>query len=317
MTNGSMLRAGSIASMLAIALATSAITPATGAGARAAAGARFSAGFHTLNFPKSKETWIYGVSDGGELYGRYLDSAGIGHGFTYLGGVWTKINEPNAGRYGTIVVGSDTAGVLFGTYYNTFGALKGFLKTGTTYIKISDPKAVVQFNKGTYFAAVNEDGTSVGSYSTKSGAKGFEDVGGTTYTTITYKGGGGTPIQSTQVNGISSSGVMVGEEVSYTSTGAGFVLTSGKFTTVKVPGQTSFGETVLNGIAPTSGEMVGAARLSTSSHWGGFTLKAGKFKAIASHGVDGTLPMGVTDSGEVAGIVFDGNGLAHGFVLVP
>ncbi len=96
-----------------------------------------SSGYATLNFPNSTGTWANGISDNNEIVGRYLDAGGLGHGFTYKGGTYTRVDFPSA-TGGTSVDGVNNYGSLVGSYQDAKDSpVKAWQFKGGTYSSFS------------------------------------------------------------------------------------------------------------------------------------------------------------------------------------
>lgn len=74
-----------------------------------------SGGYATLNYPGSTSTRADAISDTNEVVGSYLDANGLGHGFTYKGGTYSRVDYP-AATGGTSVNGVNKYGSLVGSY---------------------------------------------------------------------------------------------------------------------------------------------------------------------------------------------------------
>jgi probable HAF family extracellular repeat protein len=80
-------------------------------------------------------TQAYGINDLGQIVGVYFVSTNPGevaHGFMYSNGVFTTIDDPNAGTgagRGTYVTGINDSGEITGYYSDSAGVVHGFVAT--------------------------------------------------------------------------------------------------------------------------------------------------------------------------------------------
>lgn len=258
-----------------------------------------------------------GISPAGELFGEWSNGS-VRLGFTDIGGVWKNLIEPMAGTLGqTLAVGETSTGAIVGSYAPPGAGWYGFIDTKGVFKTVSDPNAAPGLYHGTFVTGVNPSGDLVGYYTDSKGVvHGFVDRGGT-FTTINYTPG--TRID-TWTGGIATSGVVVG----YAAVGQyyrGWKLTKG-FGTVRDGKQPKTGFTQPAGIAPTSGEMVGAwwtsDKVGVKGYPHGFRYQHGKFWAINDPQARyGTYPQGVTDKGLVAGYYYAEGEVPRGFVWNP
>jgi hypothetical protein len=279
---------------------------------------RLTAGWHTENFPGAMQTYVYGISPTGELFGEYRSPSGTLHGFTDTGGIWITVDDPLAEPGGqSLTVGKLTSGAVIGSCELSDGTWFGFIDTSGTYRQISDPKALTGSGRGTVIAGVNAAGEMVGYYSVAGGARGFTYLSDS-FKTVTYAGKSGLKVFVTHPVGISTKGSIVG----YATTSSGYKgweLTSGHFKSLVDPKQPKGGVTTPIGIAPTSGEIVGEWWKSTKSVTPyGFRSVGGKYFGVSDPlGVNGTEPEAVNDGGIIAGFFYGASKLAQGFVWVP
>jgi uncharacterized membrane protein len=141
-----------------------------------------------------------GINDSGQIVG--LSDYG---GFLYSGGVYTRINFPDASRFSaTFPFGIINAGQVVGAYYD--GATEiyhGFLLSGGSYRTFNPPGSSYAIAWG-----INGSGQIAGSYRTGglfSPDHGFVLSGGT-FTTVDVPGS-----ISTLANGINNLGQIVGK----------------------------------------------------------------------------------------------------------
>ena len=110
--------------------------------------------FLTHDFPDSRNTYFYALSNTGVAAGHYQDSDGLYHGVTMENGVLRQYDFPGAVQ--TEIYGiSDSTGVLTGNYIDASGVRRGF--SGDEVIEFPGASE-------TYAEFVNASGGMVGSY---------------------------------------------------------------------------------------------------------------------------------------------------------
>src|SRR5262249_46355180 len=88
-------------------------------------GCVFSNGKYTLfDFPNAAFTGAYGISNAGDIVGRYRDTDGVTHGYIYSGGQFTTIDI--AGATQTAVSAINSVGDFVGRY-TSGGVSHGFV----------------------------------------------------------------------------------------------------------------------------------------------------------------------------------------------
>jgi hypothetical protein len=114
------------------------------------------------------DTFPGGLNNFGQIVGSYGISAsgGYKHGFLDSHGVFTTIDDPNAGAAGyTLASGINDWGQIVGTYCDSAGACHGFLDTYGHFTTIDAPGAF----GGTFINGVNDEDQLLGIYSDASG----------------------------------------------------------------------------------------------------------------------------------------------------
>ena len=109
-----------------------------GAGSKNTATGRYLNGFSNLG------TYVYGVNDGGVVFGRYIDSKGVTHGFEELGDRYTTLDDPSAATSsgdGSAVDQINNLGVIVGVYANDKGVDHGYFDRAGKFSAINDPRA--------------------------------------------------------------------------------------------------------------------------------------------------------------------------------
>lgn len=125
--------------------------------------------FTSENFPGSAQTQVVGINSSGDTAGFYIDSAGVTHGFTDIGGTFSTVDAPstafnqllglNAGEQAAGYSSTDPTGATLQQAFTekggTFNYLTSFLPAGVGNNQATD---------------VNNSGEVSGFYLTNSGA---------------------------------------------------------------------------------------------------------------------------------------------------
>lgn len=312
-------RAFIAALVVAVATLMAAITPSPGA--RAAE----SYVFKTIDVPNSASTTVMANNAAGDIVGYYSDANKVVHGFLLRGGAFTTLDYPGTDVAWTNVNAINDAGDVAGTYSlkspAPAGNVHGFLRTRTGEWSTQDYPEGTYIMQGGAFAIL-ADGTVVGcvhegapitamfGYTNGStGAEFFSYPAGAPFA-MHY---GATPDGKTLVGGYRSGGT--GPDSWH-----GYLLNSGKVTTVDVPGKTG---TQLMGI--TAGKAVaGLYRVQVGTAWharGFVALTSGSLDPASWNFVMVDVPNAVQTvvrnmnaPGEVVGYYYDAGGVAHGFL---
>ena len=113
--------------------------------------------FTTILDPGAQDTWAYGINNSGVVAGTFYDgSASHYHGFTYVNGSFTTIDDPSASG-GTWVYGVNNVGQLVGNYIDGTGN-HGFVDTAGSFVTIDDPATYGNTNA----RGINDAGQVVG-----------------------------------------------------------------------------------------------------------------------------------------------------------
>lgn len=204
--------------------------------------------------PNSFVTYLTGRNNNGTSVGVYTTKSAdtIAKGFMLSGSTVTSIVHPNA-VWGTTVTGINKYNSIVGWYADANENSHGFRRnTDGSFTDLNYPGS----KNGTAANGINDAGAIVGGYN----GNGFIFHNGS-WATLNYPGG------STQLLGISNSGVIVGVS-SATEQGVSFLYADGAFKVIEVPN--SFA-TLVAGISP-GGLIVGNVNLNgNQSGWRGFT----------------------------------------------
>lgn len=232
-----------------------------------------------------------------------------GHGFVRNRG-FTTIDVPGASF--TAAYRSNDGGQIVGVYLDADKRFHGFVRDGDRLRTIDFPGAAATMATG-----IDDRGRVVGSYTDERGTpavRGFEhgfllDEHGR-FRTVDVRGA-----SATRPSSINNRGQIVGEYVDGGGRSHGYLQErDGSITTIDPPGA---GATVVTDV-DNRGRVVGAFADAGQTTISAFVREPdGRFTAIAhpDAGFYGTLPQGINDAGQIAGIVTDANTRSHGFVL--
>jgi len=273
--------------------------------------------FTTVDFPGAVITLAAGINSAGDIVGRYIDAAGVHHGFLLSGGIFTSLNITGAEL--TRPVGINDQGDIVG-HYNLSGEGKdhGFLLRGGVFTTIDLPGA-----EETVAGSINSNGDIAGYYRDGKRWHGFVLRDGV-FTTIDYPGA-----KYTQVWRINDSGQIAGR---YEGPNGGFHLyrlTNGQFESFDFPGavETAPGAYSHLGGLNNLGDIVSAyasgspfQNLGNPNTYGnvhGLLLSEGVFASIDFPGAVQTIAIGVNDAGQIVGAYADPTGRIHGYLRTP
>jgi uncharacterized membrane protein len=308
------LSASRVVAVLALAFALAAVV-VLGTREALASGATFT----TIDFPGAVYTLATDINKTGEIVGRYIDTAGINHGFLLSNGSFSSIDFPGATGF-TRALGINSGGDIVGDYF--IGNVEhGYLLSGGAFTKIDFPGA-----DDTQPVGINTGGDIVGHYTESNGngdtkthgfllrAGNFSsiDIPGATYT------------EAWRIN---DNGQIAGRFKGGDGKFHVYVLTNGSFTTIDFPGavQTAPGGFSHLGGLNDNGDVASTYCSSTPCGVGlnsagdvhGFLLSGGVFTAIDFPGALITVGFGLNDSDDVVGGYKDSNGRVHGYLRTP
>lgn len=210
---------------------------------------------------------------------------------------FTTLNIP--GETGSTALGVNDQGAIVGAFSSGTTGGRGFLLFQGKFTHFNFPGAF-----STEAEDINNHGQIVGDYVdgqfAKTGQFGFVVHNGV-FQSISYPKAPG----ATRALGINNLGTIVGSGGS-----DGFVLSNGKFTTVRFPGSS---RTVAAGIND-SGVIVGSYADTTGFSLG-FMLKNGKYTAINFPGASNTGILRIDNEGDIVGSYDVNGGDEHGFTL--
>ena len=85
--------------------------------------------YTTIDVPGATATNAISVNDFGVVVGSYTDTQGVSHGFIDQGGVFTTVDDPQAGTasgQGTVAFAINNRGIIVGIYVDSSGTTHGF-----------------------------------------------------------------------------------------------------------------------------------------------------------------------------------------------
>ena len=201
--------------------------------------------FTPENFPGSAQTQVVGINNVGETAGFWIDGAGVIHGFTDVGGVFTSVDNPQTTTV-TQLLGVNDGGRAAGYWTDAAGNFHPFTWLGGAFTPISFSGLVSSQATG-----VNNVGNVVGfNMPTGLTSDGFLDIGGV-FTKLDYPGS-----VFTQALGLNNVGKVVGTYIDGTGGMHGFVYTVADGTYQSVDDPNGIGTTTVNGIND-KGQLVG------------------------------------------------------------
>jgi probable HAF family extracellular repeat protein len=192
--------------------------------------------FTAENYPDSAQTQVIGINNHGDTDGFYVDSKGVTHGFTDIGGSFSTVDMP--GTTFNQLLGLNNNGEEVGYYQ--FGPSNS--ATFVPYIREADGVLAVLPIANAQATSINDNGL-VGGFS--------NDQAGNSHGYLWHPGSMKTVdvhgAVSTQVLGVNNMGEAVGSFVDSKKAMHGFTYSTHTkvFTQIDVPGSTS---TVVNGI---------------------------------------------------------------------
>ncbi|HLG87485.1 MAG TPA: PEP-CTERM sorting domain-containing protein [Alphaproteobacteria bacterium] len=197
------------------------------------------ASFTSQNFPGSTSSMVTAINNAGDTAGIYTDAAGNTHGYTFIGGTFTTVDNPASTVFNQ-ALGIDDADRTVGYYAPTQAGTTGqiaYSQAGGVFTNIN---ALLPSNANSQAVGINNAGDVVGFYQpTSLTSVGFLDVGGVISTI--------DPFGSTfaQALGINNEGEIVGFYVDGGGFQHGFIDNGGSFTSFDPLGSSS---TTINGI---------------------------------------------------------------------
>ena len=287
-------------------------------------------------------TFPFSIDATGNIAGMYSDKNSVYHGFLLPagGGSITEFDVSGAGtsgHRGTIPI-SINSGVITGTYVtgsaSTTSVYHGFVRAANGTITTFDaPAAGTDDKQGTRPVAINSQGAITGVYSDANDQKhGFvRNPDGSITAPIDDPNGA----LGTYPTSIDAAGDITGTYEDASGLFHGFVLPAGgTITSFDAPGASTKGGTGkgLGGVIGTVAMSINTAGtiagfyVDPNGVFHGFLRNAnGTFvdpldapnAGTTAAQIQGTVALGINDSGNVSGVYADTNEVVHGFVLVP
>ena len=118
--------------------------------------------FATLAVPGYGSTIAYDVNNAGQVTGSTQPGFGTGgdHGFLLSGGVYTLIDDPDAGGNATDALGLNGSGQIVGQYWDSGNVRHGFILSNGQFSNVDHPAA----NGLSEASGINSTGSIIGAY---------------------------------------------------------------------------------------------------------------------------------------------------------
>ncbi len=195
--------------------------------------------FTNENFPGSLQTQVTAINAAGDTAGFWVDTGGVNHGFTLIGGTFKTVDNPG-GVFNQLLSLNNTgyaAGFLMDAAGNSSGYLV-HLGASPTFTPVAPPVAAASLATG-----VNDALVVAGTLTTVGGlTEGY--LYDPTTKLFTYLNAPGAVM--TQAFGLNNHGQVVGDYVDGADQMHGFIYQGGLFTTLDAPH--GLGTTTINGI---------------------------------------------------------------------
>jgi hypothetical protein len=246
----------------------------------------------TFTVQGAKTTIALSINDGNAVTGYYEDNALVKHGFVRAAdGTVATFDVPDATA--TLANGINNKGDIVGVYAdNNGGNAHGFVRTALGKLKTFSVPGATE----TEPSSINDKGAVVGEYIAGDSEFGFVRAPDGTITTIVVPGA-----VSTAATRINAKGSIAGWYGDSDGVLHGFVRTSeGTITSFDDPGCGFIEPTGIN----SKGVVTGWCQKSEPpGHWSGFIVRSdGKVQTFeVPHGGTRTTPMGINDTGVIAG----------------
>jgi len=189
------------------------------------------------NFPGSTQTQVVGINNTGETVGFWTDSGGVTHGFTYVGGTFSSVDNPSTTTV-TQLLGVNDSGTAAGYWTDAGGSFHPFTWVSGTFTPVPGLSSAQATD-------VNNAGSVVGFNMTSSStSEGFLDVAGA-FAFLNFPGS-----TFTQALGLNNNGQVVGFYVDAGGNTHGFIYTiaTQSWQNIDDPNAVGPGGTIINGI---------------------------------------------------------------------
>lgn len=160
--------------------------------------------FTTVNFPGATATQVTGINDSGDLSGIWVTSTGVNHGFIWIGGTFTTVDDPASTVFNQ-ALDINNSNETVGYYTLVSSGFPGDIAYSQKGGAFTDINALLPSNVNSQAVGLNNAGWVVGFYQpTDTTSLGFVDDNGTVTTIDPF----GSSFVS--VNGINDKGEIVG-----------------------------------------------------------------------------------------------------------
>lgn len=258
--------------------------------------------FTTIDVPGALSTSAGGINARGEIVGSYVDANHHSHGYLLRGGEFTTIDFPGSAFTEAWGVGPD--GEVVGDY--RFAGeptvnLHGYLRTKDgDFVPVNDPP-----HTNTVVQRILPDGTMLG-------CRHDTDQMSTMRGLVFSKNGSIAELD--KFGSMNTGGTPDGQRIVgfYTDMGTnrveGFLIDSGQFTPLFVPGSTITRAFDINPAGAIVGVYVSAGVFR------GFVLTDGSYVSIEVPGATATRAWGINARGDIVGVYAVSGGMTHGFL---
>lgn len=266
--------------------------------------------YTTIDYPGAVSTTLNGgPNPQGTAVGSETDSAGLTHGFTLRGGVFTTFDPPGS----TLTTPNfiSPQGTIVGAYNDAGGVSHGFVLSNRQYTIFNAPGA-----NGTALTGLNPSGEMTG-FSCSDPACGSTGNASTNHSFVVSKKGVLTTFDppgavSATASTVNPSGTIVG---AYTDSGGvthGYVLYHGTFVTNDFPGSTLTFDGGNNPEGDIVGEWIDSGGVAHS-----FLLRNGSYTSFDPPGATLSDASGINPGGVIVGLYVDAAKAVHGFIRTP
>jgi YVTN family beta-propeller protein/probable HAF family extracellular repeat protein len=179
--------------------------------------------FESVDFPGAAQSRLAGINSDGVAVGRYVDQAGITHGFIFRDGDFRGVDYP--GATSTVLIGINDDDTISGFFTDDSGIGHGFRLRYGVFSKIEPPDSIDSVADG-----IDNLGRIVGGFDDVSGTHAFLFANGS-YRSFDFPGAA----TFTQAYGISAAGI-VGVYDDANGDTRSFLLRGNQFTPIAFPG---------------------------------------------------------------------------------
>jgi hypothetical protein len=255
-------------------------------------------------FTDASQTEALGLNDRGQVVGRYDDADGVTQGFLReVNGRYVALSPP-AGAVFNAPRDINDAGDIVGRYLDGDRVSHGYVLHHGVYTIVDFPGAV-----STRVRGISNRGVITGNFFYDDGVERGFITDGSTYTEVDYPGSAGTDIwDANAVN------VNVGDWTDDDGNVHALTLKNGRFSSFDLTIFADIWATSFRGINA-KGDVAGVYAFDLDNDHGFLLDRHGHVLTIDFPGAPSTDPMSVNSSGVVAGLFFDEEYMAHGFLV--